>query len=467
MNKEEKKVLIVGIKGVAMSHIAVILKKLGYEVEGADVDEHFITDPLLAQHGIKIHTHFDLEVMPDNVSHVIYGAAHGGRDNPIVKKALTNGIKIVHQSEFLGELLKEFEHVIAICGTHGKTTTSSLMAHALINLKVLPSYLIGAPSFGIHQGSDYGTKKYFVIEADEYGMNPPTDVTPKFFHLHPQYVICTNIDFDHPDVYKNLEDVKGAFSQFLRGKKIVVCFDDDPLMEVVRSSNHRTFTTYGFNEGADARIVNYKSSAEGHTFDIQFAKTTISSVHTGMSGRKNALNTAGALVMLLELGFDIESVLPALSGFIGAKRRLEVLYNNDGYTIIDDYAHHPQEIEAAINAVREQYEGRTLRVVFQPHTFSRTEALLPDFCTALSLADSTYIAPIFASAREDSSQSTMTSQLIAQGAAAQGYTQVSAYETKDMLTEQIKSEFVPGDVILIMGAGDIYKIAPALIPSLK
>ncbi len=467
MHNNNKKVLIVGIKGVAMSHIAVILKKMGYMVEGADVNEHFITDDMLAQHGITVHTHFDIEVMPDDVSHVIYSAAHGGTQNQMVKNAVKNGVQIMHQSEFLGNLLKEFKTTIAVCGTHGKTTTTSLLAHALINLGVLPSYFIGAPSFGQNPGSAYNDKNYFVIEADEYGLNPPIDVTPKFLFLHPHYVICTNIDFDHPDVYKNLNDVKKAFSTFLQSKNVVACFDDEPLMDVLKLSKHASYITYGFNTGADAQIVNYASAHNGNTFTIRYGTSEIKSVHTGLSGRKNALNAAAVVIQLLQLGFDADSIVTCMAGFNGAKRRMELLYSKNGYTIIDDYAHHPQEISATINAVREQYPESMLRVVFQPHTFSRTESLLPEFCEALGKADATYIAPIFASAREDASQSKITTQSLASGAAAIGYIHVAAFEDIKSLIEQLATDIVPGEVLLIMGAGDIYKIAPEVLSALK
>ncbi len=462
-----KKILIVGIKGAAMAHIAVILKKMGFTVEGADVDERFITDELLEKHGIKVHTHFDIEVVPDDVSHVIFSAAHGGTDNPIIRRAAATGVKVVHQSEFLGDLLDRFETVVAVCGTHGKTTTSSLLAHALIKIGAMPSFLIGAPSFDSRDGSDYDGKRYFVIEADEYGMNPPKDKTPKFHFLKPHHIICTNVDFDHPDVYEDLKAVKNAFSTFLAKRNVVACFDDDVLMDLLHESGHQNFTTYGFREGADAVIINYTPTSEGFIFDLRYAQTTIHGIKPGLFGEKNALNTAAVIVQLLELGFNAESAVGAVTGFTGPTRRMQVVYQDHGITIIDDYAHHPHEIEATVRAVRERFPEARVKVVFQPHTYSRTASLLSDFCTALSIADASYIAPIFASARESGAHVAVNAETIAQSAAALGYSNIQAFHSKEAIAEHLRSDLKSGDVLILMGAGDIYKIAPDIISGLK
>ncbi|MDO8609812.1 MAG: Mur ligase domain-containing protein, partial [bacterium] len=227
----------IGIKGVMMANIAVILKKMGYQVTGTDIEEEFITDSLLQKENIKYFTGFLSEVLPSTIDCIVFAASHGGINNPLIIEAKKRKIKVIHQAELLGEIMKEFKTKIAVCGCHGKTTTSSLLSYALLKLRVNPSYSVGVPYFGDIKGADYLGNDYFVVEADEYGVNPPEDKTPKFNFLNPDYVICTNIDFDHPDVYKDLEETKNAFFKFFlktvrghpegdRKKPLILCIDD-------------------------------------------------------------------------------------------------------------------------------------------------------------------------------------------------------------------------------------------------
>ena len=194
-----------------MANLAVILKKLGKDVTGSDVSEEFITDELLKKNKIAWQSGFNPGSLPGNTDLVIYSAAHRGLLNPQIQQAKKRNIPVISQAEFQAKLLDRFKTKIAVCGCHGKTTTSSLLSYALIKLGVNPSYMIGSPSFDGYPGGDYNGSGYFVIEADEYGVDPPRDKTPKFHFLNPNYILCTNIDFDHPDVYKNLDEVKKAY----------------------------------------------------------------------------------------------------------------------------------------------------------------------------------------------------------------------------------------------------------------
>ena len=208
MLNKSKNIFIVGIKGAAMSNLAVILKEMGKQISGCDVAEEFITDVILKKYGIPYSVGFDPVFLSKETDLVIYSAAHTGQENQIVIEAKKKGIKTVSQAKILGELLTHFNISIAVSGCHGKTTTSSLLAYTLGKLGVKPSYIIGVPTFNDQPGGMYDRKDYFVIEADEYGVNPPDDKTPKLLFLHPTHIICTNIDFDHPDVYLNIEEIK-------------------------------------------------------------------------------------------------------------------------------------------------------------------------------------------------------------------------------------------------------------------
>ena len=196
MLEQSKNIFFLGIKGVAMANLAVILKKMGKNVTGCDIEEEFITDKLLKDNKIDWTVGFDQDNIPKETDLIVYSAAHGGTNNPLIVEAIKNKVNVISQAQLLGELMDEFENKIAVCGCHGKTTTSSLLVYALNKLKQRPSYLVGVPFLLDIQGEIF-RKKYFVVEADEYGVNPPTDKTPKFNLLNPNYIIATNIDFDH------------------------------------------------------------------------------------------------------------------------------------------------------------------------------------------------------------------------------------------------------------------------------
>lgn len=462
-----KKVFIVGIKGVAMTHIAVMLKKMGVEVEGVDVPEEFITDHLLREHHIRVSHDFDVELVPDQYDSIIYSGAHQGDRSSIVLSARNNNIPVMHQSEFLGSLLPQFATSIGVCGTHGKTSTSSMLTYALMKLGKHPSYLIGSSSFNDVPGSDFDGRDYFVIEADEYGMNPPHDRRPKFHFLHTTYALCTTIGFDHPDVYESIEDTKKAFVEFFQGKKkIFACADDRETMTILRQNQDIKAEMYGFSLEADLRIIHYKTHPEGLSFDVTYRGQLIKNIRTSVYGEKNALNAAGVVLTLINLGMPVEAVRESLVGFVGAKRRLEQkYYKNDTY-LIDDYAHHPDEIAATIAALRARFEARRLLIIFQPHTFSRTEALRHDFAHSFQEADRVLLAPIFASARENSALFNITSLDLEKESRKAGIGHVKSFESKEELVAVLASILRPKDVVVTMGAGDIYKLDRDIIKAI-
>lgn len=400
MLDEVKSVFLVGIKGVAMANLAVILKKMGKDVSGSDIGEEFITDELLARNNIQVSVGFVPSNVPRTTAAVVYSAAHGGDDNPQVDEAKKRGIKVYHQAEFLDRLMKNFKTKVAVCGSHGKTTTASLLAYALLKLGAKPSYLVGSPSFNEYQGGDYLGNEYFVFEADEYGVNPPKDKTIKFNFFNPDIIICTNIDFDHPDVFEDLEHVRAEFEKFFKkANKVFLCPADGDLK-----------------------------------------------------------HTACVVEALVELGFKKEDIRKAVQGFTGAKRRFEQkAYINDIY-LFDDYAHHPAEIEATIEAAKRRFKNRRIIVIFQPHTYSRTQALLKQFKQSLQKADVIFLAPIFASARENSTDFSISSSDIIKEA---------AYDSKKEILAKLKDNLKPGDVIFTMGAGDIYKLERDIIEIIK
>ena len=451
MLEQSKNIFFLGIKGVAMANLAVILKKMGKNVTGCDIEEEFITDKLLTDNNINWTTGFNLDKLPKKTDLIVYSAAHGGTNNPLIVEAVKNNINVISQAKLVGELADEFETKIAICGCHGKTTTSSLLVYALNKLKQKPSYLVGVPFFTDYQGGDFQNKKYFVVEADEYGVNPPVDKTPKFNFLNPDYIIATNIDFDHPDVYKDIEETKKAFVNFFDNKKLIANIDDPNLLRCIDTSK---VVTYGESEKADYQIINCKISENESAFEIK----NVGDFKISLFGKHNIFNATAVIVQLLELGFKTDEIKKAILGFSGAERRFEQVYFKNNIYLFDDYAHHPAEIEATINAAKARFKDRRVIVIFQPHTYSRTSNLLKNFNESLSLADIGLILPIFASARETSSQFKVSSKDIVGKSKNLNYV-----ASNDQLIDQIGNIIKDGDVIFTMGAGDVYKLKEQII----
>ncbi|KKQ01915.1 MAG: UDP-N-acetylmuramate-L-alanine ligase [Candidatus Roizmanbacteria bacterium GW2011_GWA2_36_23] len=475
MLKKALNIFIVGIKGVAMANLAVILKKMGKKVTGSDIVEEFITDDLLKKNSIKWSTGFDKDNLDTGTDLVIFSGANKGIENQQIKEAKKRKIKISSQAEIIGMICDQFKYSIAVSGCHGKTTTSSLLTYALINLKAKPSYLVGTPFFTDNQGSDYNSRSdYFVVEADEYGISPPINKSPKFFFLRPSHIICTNIDFDHPDIYGNLDETKKAFYRFFtsshpkgdRKSKIIACVDDQNIREILKVIPRSQFKTYGFSKEADYRIINAKTNESGSTFRLTSQNSQISEEYSiSLFGDKNVSNSVAVVATLTDLGFASEKIREAIRGFGGASRRFEkVFYKNDIF-LFDDYAHHPAEIETVINSARSRFKNRRIVVIFQPHTYSRTKVMLSEFSRSLSLADMSIVLPIFASARENPGDFDISAEDIV-SLIIKNFPGKNAVYINDItkLAEPLAKYLKKGDIIFTVGAGDVYKLRNFLIP---
>lgn len=441
-----------------MANLAVILKKLGKRVTGVDVKETFITDEILKKHRINFQTQFNF--LPEKVDLLIYSAAHQGFANPLVQEAKKKGIKIMSQVDFFNKLWSDFSIKVAVSGCHGKTTTASLLSYSLILLNQKPSYLVGAPSFKDKKteflGSDCQEKKYFVVEADEYAVSPPDDMTPKILRLTPDWIINTNIDYDHPDVYDNIDTVKKTFTSFFDGRKLVVNLDDKPTREVIRLVKPERLVTYGTNKDADYRIVNWRVTETGSWFRI----AGLGEFELSLFGLHNILNATAVISFLNVLGFTSNQIKSSLKDFLGAKRRFELVKKINRLMIFDDYGHHPKEIEKTILAARQRFKKRRIIVIFQPHTYSRTVAFLTNFRESLSLADIAYILPIFASARERKEDFQITSQKLVVPSKKKLIFIDNEESLRDQLTLILRAE----DIIITMGAGDVYKVIEKIVP---
>ena len=459
------KVYLVGIKGVAMSALAIILKKMGYEVFGSDVEEIFITDEELHKNNLIPDVGFDASKINKDLSFLIYSGANKGINNLQVQKAIEQGIKIYTQAEYIGKLIKEFEISIAITGSHGKTTTSSLLAYCLIKLGGSPSYMIGSSSFNNFLGGDFISKKYFVFEADEYAVDPPRDNTIKLEHYHPDYSVITNIDFDHPDVYRNINHVKEIFLKFINNSKnVFLCIDDLNSRDLITKINKKVIT-FGYSEEADFQIYQSKSLITGSRFLIKSKDKELGEFITNLYGKKNISNIAGVIALLSSLGFELEKLKEVIKGFKGAKRRFELIFDSNGILLYDDYAHHPSEIESTLNTAKEIFKNRRIVVIFQSHTFSRTQKFLKEFAISLSIADVIYVMPIFSSARENKEDFNVSAQSIVD--IAEKHVDIKALDNKTNLLFELNRNLRVGYVIFTMGAGYLNNYSTDIIAVIK
>lgn len=419
----------VGIKGSGMSALALILHGEGYKVQGSDIGKYFFTQQELENQNIKM-----LEFDADNIQAgqtIIAGNAFGD-DHPELVRARELDLPISRYHDFIGDLIAGYTS-IAVTGSHGKTSTTGLLSHTLKNLAPL-SYLIG-------DGTGYGdeTSTYFALEACEYRRH--------FLAYKPDYTIITNIDFDHPDYYRSIEDVFQAFQTFaMQAKKaIVACGEDDYLPELTADV---PIYYYGFNQDFDVYATKIERTVDGSDFDVVIKGVRFGRFHLPAYGEHNILNALAIITVLQLEGFKALDIATHLKTFGGVKRRFSVKQVHD-LTLIDDYAHHPSEIRATIDAAKQKYPNREVVAIFQPHTFSRTVALLHEFAEALNLADEVYLVDIFNSARETVGEVTI-----------QDLANLIKDEVEIISNEHLSPLMKYQDaVILFMGAGDIDQIA--------
>ena len=471
-----KKVYMIGIKGVGMTPLAIIAKQAGFDVKGSDVDEKFTTDKSLDENGIRSDIGFSKDYLEEffkdtdtKNSYVIYSASHEGANNPQVKYAQEKNIPTIPQGEAIGKIMDgslfgKKRIGISVAGTHGKTTTSALIAFLLTKLGADPGYLIGSSEiFPLGEPGYFGEGKYFVAEADEYIGDKVSSPEPKFLAHNPTYVLVTNIDFDHPDVFQDIKDVKIAFKKLLSNIPpsglAVINIDDTNSLEVVADANCK-YITYGKSKEADYVYSNITESVSGQKFTLSVKDKTYT-CEISLSGVHNVANATSAIALLSVIGFEVDKILKILPQFKGTKRRNEVIgESKDGALIIDDYAHHPREITTTLKGLKNKYNKKIV-VIFQPHTYSRTEALLDDFANSFSDADEVILLPIFASAREkDHNTNTEEKIRLEIKDKVKNTTVLSSLESVVEYLDQKK--FDSNYIMVTMGAGDVYKIAEEL-----
>ncbi|MED1741521.1 UDP-N-acetylmuramate--L-alanine ligase [Bacillus swezeyi] len=416
----------VGIKGTGMSPLAQILHDNGYTVQGSDIEKYIFTQTALEERKISIYP-FDPENIKPGMT-VIAGNAFPDT-HPEIEKARAEGLPVVRYHKFLGDYLKKFTS-IAVTGAHGKTSTTGLLSHVIQKAKPT-SYLIGD---GTGKGCE--NSEYFVLEACEYRRH--------FLSYQPDYAIMTNIDFDHPDYFANIDDVFDAFQTMALqvNKGIIACGDDEYLMKIHANV---PVVYYGFAEENDFQARNVIKNTEGTTFDVFVRNTFYDTFYIPAYGSHNVLNALSVIALCHYEQVDVDIIKEGLKTFGGVKRRFnEKIIGNQ--VLIDDYAHHPTEITVTIEAARQKYPDRDIVAVFQPHTFTRTQSFMNEFAESLKKADYVYLCDIFGSARENAGKLTITDL----------QERIGQAKLIDENDTSILKEHENG-VLIFMGAGDIQK----------
>lgn len=472
LNKKTiKHIHFVGIKGVGMAPLAVIAKEAGFTVTGSDIAVGFITDTMLASSGIIPFVGFD----PDHIigaDLIITTGAHGGYDNPEVLIGKKQQIPVLTQGQAVGEFMQGtlFHRVqkgISVAGTHGKTTTTAMIATVLHAAGLDPSWVIGTsdiPSLGV--SGHYGKGEYFVAEADEYANEPRYDKTPKMLLQKPIIGVVTNIEHDHPDMYPTLEDAYNAFGLFLSAlpsQGIAIVDGDDPKMQLLIKETSAKVITYGFASDNDYVIEKTSMIHEKQEVTVVGKDGEHTQFSISVSGEHNALNATVAFIVGRYIGLSDEVIQKGLLSFTGTKRRLEYIGElPTGALLYDDYAHHPTEIEKTLQAFRQKFPDKKIICLFQPHTYSRTKLLFDKFIDSLSFADTIIAVEIYPSAREEKDLSVSSSQ-IANALKKKGKEAVFAQKLENVVQYIRQKHYGNDTVIVTMGAGDIYTIAKEIL----
>ncbi|QHW36945.1 UDP-N-acetylmuramate--L-alanine ligase [Staphylococcus ursi] len=420
----------VGIKGAGMSSLAQIIYDLGYEVQGSDIDQYVFTEIALKNKGIQI-LPFDADNIKEGLT-IIQGNAFKDTHEEIAR-AHEHGLKVIRYHDFLSEVINEYVSV-AVTGAHGKTSTTGLLSHVM-NGDKKTSFLIGdGTGMGLPQS------EYFAFEACEYRRH--------FLSYSPDYAIITNIDFDHPDYFKDVDDVINAFQGMAKNvKKAIIAWGDDPYVKNIEVDIPVYY--YGFDASMDVYAQNIEVTGRGTEFDVYVKGEFYGHFISPQYGDHNILNALAVLTISYLENLNIDNIKEALITFGGVKRRFNETFAQN-QVLVDDYAHHPREISATIETARKKYPNKEVVAIFQPHTFSRTKAFLQEFADVLNLADQTYLCDIFGSIRENQGELSINDLLkLVDG----------AYLIDEDSVEQLQRH--DNAVLLFMGAGDIQKILKA------
>ncbi|OYD08270.1 UDP-N-acetylmuramate--L-alanine ligase [Paludifilum halophilum] len=455
MNQQEH-VHFIGIGGYGMSAIARVLLEMGYRVTGSDVASNKLTEGL-ADRGAEIHRGHDSSLV-HGADRVVYSSSIP-ESNVELEEARREGIPVLHRSQMLAVLLNH-KKGIAVAGAHGKTTTSSMIAQTMEESGVDPTYVIGGEVVGLGSNAKAGQSDYVVAEADE------SDGT--FLEYHPHMAVVTNIEPDHLENYDGeFDNLKKAYRQFLRQVKddgVAVLGWDDAYLREIASETEARVITYALDRKADYNAVNIRQQLNRVHFDVQRGEDILGEVTICVPGRHNVANALATLIVCLESGLDFEQAARGLYRFQGAKRRFQVIGEVDDILVVDDYAHHPTEIRTTINGLKAM--ERRIVAVFQPQRYSRTHLLMEEFSRSFGEVDELVITSIYSPPGEAPIEG-VTSERLAEMTRANCNPHTYFCDTKEDVENYLIDRIQPGDLVITMGAGDIWRVAHNLVSALE
>ena len=442
----------VGIGGIGMSGIAEVLLNQGYEISGSDRALSEVTEHL-QEIGAKVYKGHAPEHV-EGADVLVYSSAVT-LDNPEVQEALRRKIPVIKRAEMLGELMR-LKFGIAIAGTHGKTTTTSLTGSVLTEGGLDPTLIIGGRVRSLNTNALLGSSEFLVAEADEFDKS--------FLRMIPTIAVITNIEPDHLDSYHGWEDLKNSFVSFANKVpfygRVIVCLDNPGVQEILQEIK-RSVTTYGFNRQADIQADQVEFLPGKIRFNAYYQGQKLGQLNLQIPGEHNVLNALAAIGVGLELDIPFEKIKAGLEKFSGVNRRFEILGVFNDIMIVDDYAHHPTEIRATLKGARSGWPERRIVAVFQPHLYSRTQNFYEDFARSFFQADVLVVTDVYP-AREEPIEG-VSGALIADTARRFGHREVHYEADKSRLAEYVFKLLKPGDLVLTIGAGDIWKTGRALV----
>ncbi len=446
MLKGKKHIHFIGIGGIGMSGLALLLNSKNYQVTGSDIEGSDNTRRL-KNAGIEI-TIGQMQRDLQNPDLVVYSAAIQ-TDNNEYKAAIEKGIDLISRAELLAEVCQSTQYSVAIAGTHGKTTTTSLVGYlfqqAGLNPVILSGGIMKNYASNIVQGGDFVT----IVEADEYDQS--------FLKLAPDFAIITSIDPDHMECYGSMDNLLEKFAAFAKNvkKKVIFCHDDQNL-QTIKNRITRPTLQYSIENPADIWANNLDFSEDKTTFQLN----GIESVTLPLQGQHNVLNSLAAIAVALEFDIAHDTLLKTIPKYEGVERRLELKYKSSDHLLIDDYAHLPREISATLNALHAAHPQRNIMAIFQPHLFSRTQNFYREFAESLGLAEKIILAPVYP-AREKPIPG-VSSQLIFEELKKSGHDNIANCQNDDEILIAVSKKLSRGDIIITLGAGDIFQLHPEL-----
>ena len=449
----------VGAGGIGMSGLAQLLLDKHAIVTGSDQTATAVTAHLAGM-GAEIHVGHHAEHVSPQAQTVVISAAI--RDsNPELQQAKQQGCRIVKYAQLLGELMDHFEG-IAVSGTHGKSTTSGWLAYCLRQAGVDANFLVGAGISQLGVSAGTGDSEYFVAEACEYDRS--------FLNLRPRVACILNIERDHLDCYRDEADIIDAFYQFALGSKpggLVVANGQDPNVAqvVARLGGERAVATFGLDAGCDFQARNLRRRGGLYHFDVFHDGQLLGSTGISLPGRHNVLNALAVIAVGVSIGVEPATILDVLSRFAGVDRRLMLKGQFHGITVLDDYAHHPTEIRASLSAIRDRYRPKRLWCVYQAHQYSRTRLFLDEFAVAFAAADKVLVPEIYFVRDSEASREEVNAAILADRMRAEG-TDAVHLDTFDAVCDSLESQLSAGDLVVTMGAGDVWKVADEYIQRL-